>query len=137
VKAHSAKVTASQLEAKGAFIDREKRRLEDLVTMIQKAQESLDARRKLLDLARIDWRSMQAELLRDPKAEAAEEAAETQMDCTLDELERKELNLYREMGARNGAGDEESAKRLLEDLNEVQSQLKRRRLVPPPPQPTA
>ena len=73
---------------------------------------------------------MRAELLRDPKAEDVWEEAMDDSAASLDELERRELNLHREIASRLAGNDVETAKRLSGGLAEVQTQLKRRRITP-------
>jgi hypothetical protein len=139
-KALTSRVTATQLEAKAAFIEREERRIEDLVKVIQRAQASVDTRLELLAQARADWKSMHVELLAVPQTGAVDSTAggaSDDMECTLDELERRELNLYREAAAKVEAGDDESAKRLMVGISDIQSQLKKRRLAEPNLQPSA
>ena len=51
------------LEARAAFMRREERALEDLETVIAKAQVEVSTRMEALAEARLEWKAMHAELL--------------------------------------------------------------------------
>jgi hypothetical protein len=130
VKAKSTKTTAAQLEAKAAYILREERRVEDLAVVVAKAQVSISIAMEALAGARLEWKAMHAELLLQGAGAdtvAGEKAVSADMEVSLDQSEREELELFRAARTASAAGDADRAKRLMEnDLAELE--LKRRRL---------
>jgi len=129
-KASASKSTAVQIEAKAAFVDREAKRLTELEADIVKAQDALAQRKAALAAEQVALQAMKEELLK------GEEGSTRSMDVdlvALGELERKELELLRELSSifrpDGNVSNVNDAKRLAKDLEVVQKDLevKRRR----------
>jgi hypothetical protein len=93
-KASASKSTAVQIEAKAAFVDREAKRLTELEADIVKAQDALALRKAALAAEQVALQAMKEELLK------GNEGSTRSMDVdlvALGELERKELELLREL----------------------------------------
>ena len=122
------KARAIQIEAKAAFIEREAKRLSELEKDIQKAQTALVQRTTALEKERAIMAQLRKELL---QGTAVDAGADREGDGNLDALERKELELLRELSANfkpDGlAVDAAVTKRVAKDLEDVQRDLETKR----------
>ena len=98
--------------------------------VVAKAQVSISIAMEALAGARLEWKPKHAELLLQgagSEAVAGADVDSADMEVSLDPSEREELQLFRAARAAADAGDNDKAKRLMdEDLKELE--LNRRRL---------
>jgi hypothetical protein len=124
------KAKSIQIEAKAAFIEREEKRLTELEQDIAKATTALAQRRVALEKERGALTELRTDLLKNI-------GGDMDIDSTMDDLERKELELLRKLSANfqvdGNVANLADAKRLSKDLEEVQKDIKRRRTEAHPP----
>ena len=118
------KATSAQIEAKAAFIEREEKRLAELEQDIAKATATLAQRKLALDDARGALMQLRTDLLKGT-------GGDMDIDTTMEKLERKKLDLLRKLSANfemdGNVANLADAKRLAKDLEDVQTDIKRRR----------